>query len=410
MKHAFSFGGLGLRIAALGVAQIINWGALYYTLALIGPKIIAETGWSEGFVYLGFAIATLLIGAVGPLSGRLVDRHGGRSVMICGTLIASSGMVILSQSDNPFLFLVAWGVMGLGMSACLYDSSFASLAQLAGPTTRRAISGLTLVAGFSSTVTWPITSALLIQTDWRGVCLFDAVVMLCVSGPLIFFALRKPYPPLATMPATDLDEDRQRTKTTSGKALVPKDKMLKAMILFALIFTTQGFVLNAMSIHVLSLFETLGMSAGAAMIAGTLIGPSQVAARLIELLFGRNLSVMGLGLVTMALFPVALAIPLILPPTIATACIYGLVYGASAGLSTIARGVMPYELFGAEGYGRRLGLLAAPALLAKAFAPATIALIAEAKGPVIALSTCIAIALIALLATIALDRTVRSTR
>ena len=164
-----------------------------------------------------------------------------------------------------------------------------------------------------------------------------------------------------------------------------------------------------MSIHVLSLFETLGMSAGAAMLAGTLIGPSQVAARFIELLFGRNLSVMALGLVTMALFPIALTIPLILPPTIATACIYGLVYGASAGLSTIARGVMPYELFGADGYGRRLGLLAAPALLAKAFAPATLALIAEAQGPVVALSTCIAIALIALLATIALDRTVRST-
>jgi hypothetical protein len=409
MKHAFSFGGLGLRIAALGVAQIINWGALYYTLALIGPKIIAETGWSEGFVYSGFAIATLLIGAVGPLSGRLVDRHGGRSVMICGTLVSACGMVILSQADTPFLFLFAWAVMGLGMSACLYDSSFASLAQLAGPTTRRAISGLTLVAGFSSTVTWPITSALLKQTDWRGVCLFDAMVMLCVSGPLIFFALRKPYPPLAAKPATDLDEDNKRTKPTNGTALVPKDKTLKAMILFALIFTTQGFVLNAMSIHVLSLFETLGMSAGAAMFAGTLIGPSQVAARFIELLFGRNLSVMALGLVTMALFPIALTIPLILPPTIATACIYGLVYGASAGLSTIARGVMPYELFGADGYGRRLGLLAAPALLAKAFAPATIALIAEAQGPVGALSTCIAIALIALLATIALDRTVRST-
>ncbi|NBU13956.1 MAG: MFS transporter, partial [Alphaproteobacteria bacterium] len=117
MKHAFSFGGLGLRIAALGVAQIINWGALYYTLALIGPKIISETGWSEGFVYSGFAIATLLIGAVGPFSGRLVDRHGGWPVMICGTLIAASGMVILSQADNPFLFLIAWAVMGLGMSA-----------------------------------------------------------------------------------------------------------------------------------------------------------------------------------------------------------------------------------------------------------------------------------------------------
>ncbi len=410
MKHAFSFGGLGPRIAALGVAQIINWGALYYTLALIGPKILAETGWSDGFVYSGFAIATLLMGVFGPLSGRLVDRHGGLPVMLTGTLISASGMVILSQSTSVVLFSIAWGVMGLGMSACLYDSSFASLAQLSGSATRRAISGLTLVAGFSSTVTWPITSILLTQMDWRGICLFDAAVMLCISGPLIFYALRKPYPSLVASTPINASDEADLTKIISGTAQVSKDKLVKAMILFALIFSAQGFVLNAMSIHVLSLFETLGMSVGAAMLAGTLIGPSQVAARFIELLFGRNLSVMGLGLVTMGLFPVALAIPLLLPPTLATACIFGLIYGASAGLSTIARGVMPYELFGAEGYGRRLGLLSAPALVAKAFAPATIAMVTDAKGPVVALSTCIAIALIALLATIALDRSVRSPR
>jgi hypothetical protein len=177
-----------------------------------------------------------------------------------------------------------------------------------------------------------------------------------------------------------------------------------------LIFAAQGFVVNAMAIHVLSLFETLGMSAGAAMLAGALIGPSQVAARLIELIFGRTLSAMGLGLITMGLFPVALAVPLVLPPTFVTAFIFGLIYGASAGLSTIARGVMPYELFGAEGYGRRLGLLSAPSLIAKAFAPAAIAIVIDAKGPVIALLCCVAIAMLALSATIALDRTVRASR
>lgn len=410
MKAIFSFHGLGPRITALGVAQIINWGALYYTLALIGPKIIAETDWSEGFVYSGFAIATLLMGVFGPLSGRFVDRHGGLPVMLVGTLISASGMIILSLAHQTYMYLLAWGVMGLGMSACLYDSSFASLTHLAGPTTRRAISGLTLVAGFSSTFTWPITSSLLSYTDWRGICFIDAAVMICVSGPLIVFALRKPYPLLTSITDNDLRDDETDLPVITGVAQVSKDKMLKAMIFFALIFAAQGFVLNAMSIHVLSLFETLGMSAGAAMLAGALIGPSQVAARLIELMFGRALSVMGLGLITMGLFPVALTIPLILPPTLVTAFIFGLVYGASAGLSTIARGVMPYELFGAEGYGRRLGFLSAPALLAKAFAPATIAIVIDAKGPVVALICCVAIAILALSATYALDRTVRASR
>ena len=410
MRTIFSFHGLGPRITALGIAQIINWGALYYTLALIGPKIIAETDWSEGFVYSGFAIATLLMGVFGPLSGRFVDRHGGLPVMLIGTAISASGMVMLGLAHHAYLYLLAWGLMGLGMSACLYDSSFASLAHLAGPTTRRAISGLTLVAGFSSTFTWPITSTGLSFTDWRGIAFIDAVVMICVSGPLIAFALRKPYPDLTTKADITLDDKEVPSPVIKGVAQVSKDQQFKAMMLFALIFAAQGFVVNAMAIHVLSLFETLGMSAGAAMLAGALIGPSQVAARLIELIFGRTISAMGLGLITMGLFPVALAVPLVLPPTFVTAFIFGLIYGASAGLSTIARGVMPYELFGAEGYGRRLGLLSAPSLIAKAFAPAAIAIVIDAKGPVIALLCCVAIAMLALSATIALDRTVRASR
>ena len=132
MKPIYSFHGLGPRITALGIAQIINWGVLYYTLALIGPKIIAETGWSEGFVYSGFAMATLLMGACGPLSGRLVDRHGGLPVMLGGTLVSALGLIILGSSHNAYVYSLAWAVMGLGMSACLYDSSFASLTQQIG--------------------------------------------------------------------------------------------------------------------------------------------------------------------------------------------------------------------------------------------------------------------------------------
>ena len=410
MRTIFSFHGLGPRVTALGIAQIINWGALYYTLALIGSKIIVETNWSEGFVYSGFAIATLLMGIFGPLSGRFVDRHGGLAVMLVGTVISACGMLILCLTHHIYVYLVAWGIMGLGMSAYLYDSSFASLSHLAGPTTRRAISGLTLVAGFSSTFTWPITSTLLSYTDWRGIVFIDAVVMICVSGPLIAFALRKPYPSPAAKVEKNLSEYEALAPDVTGVAQVSKDNLLKAMILFALIFAAQGFVVNAMAIHVLSLFETLSMSAGAAMLAGALIGPSQVAALLIELIFGRTISAMGLGLITMGLFPVALAVPLVLPPTLATAFFFGVVYGASAGLSTIARGVMPYELFGAEGYGRRLWLLSAPSLIAKAFAPAAIAIVIDAKGPKMALLCCVTIAILALSATIALDRTVRASR
>jgi MFS family permease len=408
MKTVLAFDGLGSRIAALGLAQIINWGVLYYTLALIGPLVIAETGWSEAFVYSGFAVATILTGLYGPFAGRSVDRLGGLPVMLVGTSISAIGVLILGFSSNATTYLIAWAIMGIGMSACLYDSSFAALAQMAGPMTRRAISGLTLVAGFSSTVTWPLTSLLLAVTDWRGVCFADAAAMIGVATPLIGFALRSTQRQ-TTDPASNVLADRE-TRTRPAPALVSRDRAIPAMILFALIFTAQGFVVNAMSIHVLSLFTALGMGGAAAMLAGTLIGPAQVAARLIELIFGKNLSAIRLGLITMGLFPIALLVPLICPPSIATALCFGIVYGASAGLSTIARGVMPYELFGAEGYGRRLGLLSSPTLLAKAFAPAGIAAVMGAFGPEGAFWACVATGAFAFIATIGLAATVKSSR
>ena len=406
MKTILTFDGLGSRIAALGFAQIINWGVLYYTLALIGPLVMAETGWSEAFVYSGFAVATILTGLCGPFAGRAVDRLGGLPVMMVGTAISAVGVLILGLAYSATTYLIAWAMMGIGMSACLYDSSFAALAQMAGPMTRRAISGLTLVAGFSSTITWPLTSLLLTITGWRGVCFADAAAMIGVAVPLIWVALRSTRRNHigSAFRATGTEENSARSKPGS----VPHDRVIQAMILFALIFTAQGFVVNAMSIHVLSIFTALGMGGTAALLAGTLIGPAQVAARLIELIFGKNLSAMRLGLITMGLFPIGLLVPLICPPSIATALCFGIVYGASAGLSTIARGVMPYELFGAEGYGRRLGLLSSPTLLAKAFAPAAIAAVMGAFGPEGAVWTCVAAGAFAFMLTIGLAVTVRS--
>jgi len=374
---------LRFTLAALGFAQIINWGVLYYTLALIGPHIVAETGWSDAFVYAGFAVATLVTGLLAPLSGGAIDRFGGLPVMVTGTLIGAVGMVLLGLSHDRTIYLLAWAIMGAGMSACLYDSTFAAIATFAGDATRKSISLVTLIAGFASTVIWPVTSICLHSIDWRAVCLIDAGLMACVSSPLIYIGLHSTKNK-AFKGSSPRTSETHPSLSPQGP-LMSAENFPAAMVLFSLVLAALGFVANALSVHVITLFQALHLDIASAILAGSLIGPAQVGARVLELVFGRRLSAIGLGLVPVLLMPLAFIIPLVLIADPMIAILFGVVYGAANGLATIARGVVPYALFGPDGYGRRLGLISAPALMLKAAAPAVFGAILAAFGPVTAL-------------------------
>jgi len=399
---------LGLALSFLGIAQIINWGVTYYTLALIGPHIVNETGWSEAFVYSGFAVATIIMGIASPFSGQAVDRLGGALVMVVGTLIGVIGVIVLANAHDPFVYMLAWGVIGFAMSACLYDTSFAAIARFAGHATRKAISSMTLIAGFSSTLIWPLTAYLLTHFTWREVVLIDAAMMALISTPLLLIGLNE-----TAIKAAQDEHVASGSPQNADAVPLPHKPLLNekdftvAMVLFAFVLTAHGFVVNAMSVHVITLFTDLGIDHNAAVLAGALIGPAQVASRLLELLFGKRLSAMALGLVAVLLLPLSFLIAVLLPASLVMAASFGLAYGASNGLATIMRGVVPHALFGPEGYGRRLGLIAGPPLIIKAVAPAVFASVIAIAGPYGALSLAIVSGLLAAFAMIALALKVR---
>lgn len=399
---------LGLALSFLGIAQIINWGVTYYTLALIGPHIVIETGWSEAFVYSGFAVATIIMGLASPFSGQAVDRLGGAPVMAIGTLIGVGGVTMLALAYDPIFYMLAWGVIGLAMSACLYDTSFAAIARFAGHATRKAISSMTLIAGFSSTIIWPLTALLLAHFTWREVIFIDAAMMAFISTPLLLIGLNEGA--IKTAQAAHAEaraSDQFAAVPLLHKPLLAEKDFPIAMVLFAFVLTAHGFVVNAMSVHVITLFTDLGIDHSAAVLAGALIGPAQVASRLLELLFGKRLSAIALGLVAVLLLPLSFLIPVLLPASLVMAASFGLAYGASNGLATIMRGVVPHALFGPEGYGRRLGLIAGPPLIIKAVAPAVFASLIATTGPHGALILAIASGSLAGLAMIALALKVR---
>ena len=361
-------------LAVLSVTQPINWAVLFYAFALWAPRILKETGWSETIVFGGFSVALLATGLCSPYAGKSVDRYGGRPVLTIGTLIGAAGLVGLAQATTPATYLLAWGVIGAGMAGALYDPAFATLAQVAGPHTRRAISTLTLAGGFASTLSWPLTLWLLSSHDWRQIALLYAAILVLLCAPL--HAVLLPKASERVLPPAPLPTDL--APKPSGPILNSPEWL--AMTLFATVIMMHGFVTSAFSVHLVHVLDTLGLGESTAVLAGSLVGPAQVLARLAEMLWGKRIPALILGVFSVMLLPIAFGLLLGLPTGLMNALLFGLFYGASNGLVTIVRGIVPLALFGPHGYGRRLGMISAPSLAVKAASPMVVAAVLAQSG------------------------------
>lgn len=378
----------------LSVTQIIAWGTLYYGITLIGPRIVAETGWSKTLVYGAFSLAMLTSGLIAPRVGALIDARGGRGVMALGSIVGGLGYALLSVAASPAMVYLAYAVIGLGMAGSLYDPAFASLARLAGGRARTAITILTLGGGLASTVFWPLGLWLLEAMDWRGLCLvyalLNGVVCALLHGAGLASRKAPPGPP------------GPKGAQLGDHPLIPPGARNRAIALLAVIFMAHGLVSNGMSVHLVTLLGSLGLSEAQAVAVGALIGPSQSLGRLIELGMGGAYPVIWLGYVAIGTLPLAFLLILLAGASLAAVHGFAVIYGLSNGLATIARGVMVLGLLGRDNYGRTLGAIAAPTLAMKAAAPAAFALVIEHFGAKAALAMMLGCGLVSLAGVVAL--------
>lgn len=339
-------------VAALGATQTLAWASSYYLPAILADPIAAATGLSRTEFFAIFSAALLLSAALGPAIGRRIDRHGGRGVLIASNLFLAAGLAALAAARGPLGVAAAWVLLGIGMAAGLYDAGFAALAALYGGSARSAITGITLIAGFASTVGWPTSALLDASLGWRGTCLAWAALHLAVGLPmnrwLIPAATAREAAPAAAEPE-------------AGEA--PRG----AMALLAFVFAATWFVTGAMAAHLPRLFEAAGAPPAAAIAAAALVGPAQVGARFVEFSLLRRIHPLGSARAAAQLHPLAaVALALLGPSGIAA---FALLHGAGNGMLTIAKGTLPLALFGPVGYGLRSGLLSAPARAAQAASP-----------------------------------------
>lgn len=356
---------LWIVICGLGLTQIIGWGTTYYMLGALSQDIAQSTGWSGTLIFGAFSAALLLSGLISRRGGRLIDRIGGRRVMIAGSLCAAAGLALMGLFPHPVTYVIGWLVLGLAMRFATYDAAFASLTQIVGQGARRAISYLTLFGGLASTVFWPVSHYLALNIGWSHTLLFYAALNLFVCLPIHWLVLHA---------ATGDGAAEHVAEPVAAPHLAGRGRRI-AITLFATALALNGLVFSAISAHAVPLFQGLGFAGDEAVFMAALIGPSQVASRMGEILMGRRLTAMQLGLIAFGLLPVAVGLFALMGFSWPAAIVFALLYGASNGLVTIAKGAVPLSLFGTRGYGEVLGVISAPNLILNAAAPLLFALL-----------------------------------
>jgi predicted MFS family arabinose efflux permease len=347
-------------VALLGTAQTLSWASSYYLPAMLAGPMARDLGLATPTVFAVFSMALVLSALVGPAAGRAIDRHGGRPVLMATNLVFAVGLALLGLAQGPLSLCLAWALIGVAMGSGLYEAAFAALVRWYGHDSRNAITGITLIAGFASTVGWPLSALLETQFGWRGACFGWAALQLLLGLPL-----NAALPRVSPVPATPPLGDSAAATPPPAAPLTPRP--LLTTVVLAYVFAATWFVSTAMATHLPQLLQAAGATLAVAVGAGALIGPAQVAGRLAE--FGLLRHVHPLLSARLAALAHPIGAAALLAVGAPAALVFALLHGAGNGIMTIAKGTLPLALFGAQDYGARQGWIALPARVTQAAAP-----------------------------------------
>ncbi|MEN8685032.1 MFS transporter [Marivita sp.] len=360
-----------LPAIGLGFSQIIGYGILMYAYAILLPHMAEDLGLSLSGVFGILSLGLFFGGMMSPVAGKLVDRYGGRWVMTIGSAIAAAAVLSLGHVNSTAqLFIAILLAEGAGMFV-LYNVAFASVARLdlAIPP-QKSISIITLFGGVASTIFWPLTLTLYTALGWQTTWTVLGVTLLVTCVPIHFFALRG----LEVMPGSPPKSPRPNWPELTGKT------RKHGMLWMVISFVCSGYLMGAVMTLWVTNVQDLGHSAAMAALAGAVIGPFKTVGRFFEMLVSRNMYprvtyALSLGLM-FAGFAVLLVFGFTLPGLMLAAALYGM----GDGIKTIARGTLPLALFGAKGYGARLGWISFVQMGINASAPFAFAWITQAFG------------------------------
>lgn len=342
-------------VAVLGLGQIVAFASSYYLLGVLADPMARELGLQPATLFAALSAAFLISAVLTPLAGRLIERHGGRRVLMGAHVAFAIALLTMAMADSLPVLFAGIAALGVGMATGLYGTAFAFLVEVYGTAARRPITAVSLLGALGGGVGWPLSRLITEVWDWRTGCALWALAHVGLCLPLTGFGLTRARPLRAIdiAPTGPVRWDRR-------------------MVQIAGIFAGGWMVSTAMGAHLPRLLGQLGLEVRQAAWAAGFMAASAIAARLLDLLVLQRSHPIATVRWACLFHPAGAALALLggarLSPLLAVG------QGAGNGLLSVASGVLPLVVFGPERYAVRQALLLTPARYLQAAAPAGYAL------------------------------------
>ena len=352
-------------LVVLTVTQLIGWGTLSLP-AVLGRDMAADLGMTLTAIFASTSVLYMSMGLCSPLLARPFVKHGGRRVMIAGTLLAAPGYGLLSAAQEPIIYYMAWLLLGIAGSATLSTAAYIVLNEIAGPRARSAIGALMLVTGLSSSIFWPLSSVMGAQIGWRGTCLVYVGLLLLITLPLLVFVLpKRPRDHLA------LASDTQAASVRSAPARSTFHLLVAAIGLNA-------FVSMGLSAIFIELLRVEGLTNSEAVGFGSMLGVVQISARAVDFLGGGRWDGITTALTAGLALPLAMLLLIVAGGSYAAVAAFILIYGLGSGALAVARATMPLVFYDKAAFATASAQIALPLnLLSAVSAPVLAALLSS---------------------------------
>ncbi|MFC8671501.1 MFS transporter [Streptomyces griseorubiginosus] len=354
-------------LPALCVTQITSWGIVYYAFPVLNPQITAATGWPAGATTASFSAALLVSALAGIGVGRIIDRHGPRTVMTIGSILGALSLLVVAAAPNLPVFTIGWLLAGGAMAATFYQPAFAALTRWFAPHHIRALTIVTLAGGLASTVFAPTTATLANHLSWRATYSLLALLLAAITIPAHALALKGAWPPAPPAPA----------HTSGGATAVARSR---PFWMLACALTLSAFAVYAVVVALVPLLLERGFTTAEAAWALGLGGAGQTLGRTLYAALARHTGTTTRTMTLIALGGATTAALALVPGPYPLLVALSIAAGMVRGNLTLLQATAITDRWGTTYYGHLSGLLTAPATAASALAPFAGAVLAAPLG------------------------------
>lgn len=379
--------GSAKSVIGLGSTMTIGYGTLYYSITIMSEELSKQFTWTNSFIFGVLSVGILLGGFLSPIIGKLLDHKGARMIMSIGSILCGIGLLLLSFVTSKLEFILAMLFLESVSILVLYEAAFVAFSQLVGTKAKLPIIQITLMAGFASTIFWPLISYLLTIFSWREVYQILALFHFFLALPIHCFVLKK-----------NIKIDNENFDEESFEECIYEEghNKKRSVLLVSIAFSLIAIPITAMQTQFLSLFKSFGIEASVAITLGALIGPSQVLSRVLLMSFSSKATPLLTASISISMMAIGLLCLLFSGYNLNAALCFVILYGAGQGLSDIVRGTLPLYLFGKDGFGLTMGKINHFRLVVMAMVPFTFALMLENLGGIFSIIFLIIVTVIAI--------------